>query len=424
MTKLLLLAANPNDIQARLQLDQEIHAIDQEIRHAKLGAQFKFEPKLAVRLRDLSEYLENIKPHIVHFSGHGSRSRDGNPSCELIFLDDSGNSCPVSQESIKEIFSILKGNIRCLLLNACNADPLAHALAKEIDCTIAILDEIDDAAAIEFSREFYRHIAAGKDVATAYNLGCTQIPNGQNLVRLHARKADPSKIVFAIEEGARKRYAIYGPFGVIALMGLAIFILFLWQYEAGSRLLTHPLFLTNGGTSLPNFTHTVGSTERSVPSKVAVVAPTVTTWSIATLSDSLTLTAQVDTPLLPPPPPAKSDPLGTPTLPTLPAVKHPNWEVKVEPPVARHYVGSEHEVYVTVVDLNGFLIIGDTVHFQIVDGPHAGLLLTLQTNENGQGVFRYTGNSKGTDIIHIWAGSEQYDDLPKAMKAEIINDWI
>ena len=96
----------------------------------------------------------------------------------------------------------------------------------------------------------------------------------------------------------------------------------------------------------------------------------------------------------------------------------------MEPPIERHYVGSEHKVYVTVVDLNGVLIIGETVHLQIVDGPHVGLVVEIQTNENGEEVFCYTGDTKGRDIIHVWAGADQYDALPEGMKAQITHDWI
>lgn len=117
-------------------------------------------------------------------------------------------------------------------------------------------------------------------------------------------------------------------------------------------------------------------------------------------------------------------PVVTSGSPTLPAAEWPEWEVKVEPSIAKHFVGAEHEIYVTVRDLNGVLIVGETVHLQIVDGPHTGLILEGQTNEAGQAVLRYTGNAKGTDIIRVWAGADQYETLPAGMKAEITNDWI
>jgi hypothetical protein len=101
----------------------------------------------------------------------------------------------------------------------------------------------------------------------------------------------------------------------------------------------------------------------------------------------------------------------------------PEWEVFVEPTTARHFVGAEHDVYVTVRDLNGALIVSETVYLQIVEGPHQGVTQQLQTNNDGQVAFRYIGSAKGLDIIHVWAGAEQYESLPATMKAEITIDW-
>jgi hypothetical protein len=51
-------------------------------------------------------------------------------------------------------------------------------------------------------------------------------------------------------------------------------------------------------------------------------------------------------------------------------------------------------------------------------------LLEVQTNKEGQGILRYTGNATGTDVIRIWAGADQYEALPAHMKAEVTIDWI
>lgn len=262
MAKILLFAANPKDT-SRLQLDKEIREIAQAVQHAKFGSQFKFEIKVAVRLRDLLQYLEEVQPDIVHFSGHGSRAS------EIILEDDYGHSRPVPKEELKQIFSLLKGNIRCVVLNACYAEPQANAIAEDIDCVVGMLDEIGDTGAIEFAREFYGQLANGKDIGTAFRLARTHIPNEQNLARLHALKANPSEISFGSDKqksnNTRIGWTKYLRVGIIPVVLFAIFMT--WQYSS-IKLQSSPedesLFsrlLHNKGISFSAFTGTPTSTE-------------------------------------------------------------------------------------------------------------------------------------------------------------------
>src|SRR6188474_2235394 len=72
MIKILFLAANPLGTDP-LALDEEIREIDARIRGAKYRKRLKLVPHFAVRLEDLSNFLERHKPQIVHFSGHGDQ---------------------------------------------------------------------------------------------------------------------------------------------------------------------------------------------------------------------------------------------------------------------------------------------------------------------------------------------------------------
>ena len=119
----------------------------------------------AVRPDDLLQALLEVKPHIVHFSGHGS------PAQQLILLDDQGNPKPVSQEALVHLFRTLKDNVRVVVLNACYSRPQAEALAQTIDCTIGMNRPIGDEAAIVFAASFYRAIGFGRSVKEAFELG-------------------------------------------------------------------------------------------------------------------------------------------------------------------------------------------------------------------------------------------------------------
>lgn len=166
--KILFLASNPLDSD-RLRLDEEIRGIKQALVQAEFRDKFDVEQEWAVRVSDLQEYFLRHKPNIVHFSGHGS------PSNEIILEDNDGNSRSVSIRALSQLFSALKDNIRCVVLNACFSFPQAEAIAKHIDCVVGMSKAIGDSAAVSFAVAFYRALGYGRNVKTAFELGCGQI---------------------------------------------------------------------------------------------------------------------------------------------------------------------------------------------------------------------------------------------------------
>ena len=191
--KILFLTANPSGT-TQLKLDKEIREIDQALRLAEFRDRFDIKQHWAVRVTDLQDLLLRHKPDIVHFSGHGSAAN------ELVLEDASGKRHPVSARVMSQLFSVLKDNIRCVVLNACYSEPQARAIAQHIDCVIGMSEAIGDAAAISFATAFYRALGYGRDVETAFKLGCMQIDleklGEQNTPRLLAVRGSPAKIVF------------------------------------------------------------------------------------------------------------------------------------------------------------------------------------------------------------------------------------
>lgn len=167
-TKILFIAANSSD-NTRLNIEQEIRQIDQVLRQTKFREQFDIRPYFATQIGDLQLYLLDYQPHIVHFSGHGSKFN------EIILEDDNKNGYPIKPETLSHLFFILKANIRCVVLNACYSVPQAQAIAQHIDCVIGMSNAIDDSAAINFAKAFYRALGFGESVRAAFELGCIQI---------------------------------------------------------------------------------------------------------------------------------------------------------------------------------------------------------------------------------------------------------
>src|SRR5258708_5957793 len=110
--KILFLAANPKD-STKLRLDEEILEIHSRIRAAEFRDSFELVSRWAVRPLDLLQAFNEVRPHIVHFSGHGS------PCAELILEDDTGLTQPVTEAALLALFRNVKDNIRLVLLNAC-----------------------------------------------------------------------------------------------------------------------------------------------------------------------------------------------------------------------------------------------------------------------------------------------------------------
>jgi hypothetical protein len=191
--KILFLAANPRDT-SRLRLDEEIRAIDHALQLAEFRSRFDIEQHWAIRVSDIQGCLLRHKPDIVHFSGHGSSSSD------IILEDNSGNSCPLSPRALSHLFSVFRDNVRCVVLNACYSEQQAQAIANHIDCVIGMSNSIGDAAAVSFATSFYQAIGYGRDVKTAFELGCVQIDlerlGEQDTPRLLALRSNPNQLKF------------------------------------------------------------------------------------------------------------------------------------------------------------------------------------------------------------------------------------
>jgi hypothetical protein len=95
---------------------------------------------------------------------------------------------------------VLKDNIKCVVLNACYSEGQAQAIAEHIDCVVGMSSTIGDRAAISFAAAFYQALGYGKDVKTAFELGCVQIDienlNEQDTPKLLAKRVSPRDICF------------------------------------------------------------------------------------------------------------------------------------------------------------------------------------------------------------------------------------
>jgi hypothetical protein len=160
--KVLFLAANPQD-QPQLRLDEEIRAITERVRASEYRDSVDLISQWAVRPADLLQALNEYKPHIVHFSGHGSDTD------ELVFLDADGDTKLVSKEAIVATMNTLADNIRVVVFNSCFSTGQAEAVTQHVDVAIGMNAEIGEEAARVFAAQFYSAIGFGRSVQEAFD---------------------------------------------------------------------------------------------------------------------------------------------------------------------------------------------------------------------------------------------------------------
>lgn|GEM_PF-3074634 len=199
--KILIIAANPVNVVSPLRINAEVREVGQKIRLGSLRDQVELVYELAVRAEDLPELLLRHHPIVVHFSGHCT------PSGGVILEDNAGRRKVVSKDAFADLFSILKDNIRLVVLNACHGSAQARALAKVIDFVIGMDSTIEDKAAIVFASHFYQSLAFGRTVNESFELAVTQLGvegfDAANAPELFVRDgANPSAIVEPAEHVA------------------------------------------------------------------------------------------------------------------------------------------------------------------------------------------------------------------------------
>ena len=189
----LFLAANPSD-STRLCLDEEQREIDLALRSSEHRNRFDLRSHGAVRPKDLQHLLLRYRPTIVHLSGHGSSAS------EILLQDDYGVSVPVQPDALRRLFQVLGDNIRCVVLNACYTESQAEAISDHVDCVIGMSSLISDQTAIRFASSFYQALGFGRDVKTAFDLGCNQVALAgipeEDSPRLMANRVDPTLVRF------------------------------------------------------------------------------------------------------------------------------------------------------------------------------------------------------------------------------------
>ncbi len=169
MKTILLLSAQAEG-SGKLSLDQEIREIREALRRSSQRDCFKLETRSAVRWKDVRRAIDEVKPEIVQFSGHGEGKKG------IVLEEEDGTARYISADALALTFELFP-LVECVLLNACYSDVQAEAIHRHVPCVVGMSLSIGDRAAREFAEAFYDGLGAGKSYAEAYKWGLAGMAN-------------------------------------------------------------------------------------------------------------------------------------------------------------------------------------------------------------------------------------------------------
>ena len=184
---ILFIASNPdiefidddgNSVQQqKLKLEKEAREIHESQKSLKRDS-ISFETRWATRVTDLLQFINEVNPTILHFSGHGTS--DG----KLVFQDNNDKPKLLSMEALVELINASSDNLRLVVLNNCFSSIISEKIVDNIEASIGMNSSIGDQAAIVFASQLYSSIGFGLSLEKAFqqaivSLKLYEIPEDQ-----------------------------------------------------------------------------------------------------------------------------------------------------------------------------------------------------------------------------------------------------
>ena len=122
----------------------------------------RLEARWAVRPLDVLQAINELRPRIVHFSGHGSEND------EIVFQDEAGNAKLVTKEAIVSTIAAGSDDLQLVFFNTCNSSSQAELVVHHVAAAVGMNATIGDDAARVFAAQFYSAIGFGLSVDRAF----------------------------------------------------------------------------------------------------------------------------------------------------------------------------------------------------------------------------------------------------------------
>ena len=203
--RILFLSANPWTT-SRILVDEEAREIFERLQEGPYRTRFELYNHAATRPIDLQKLLLFYRPHIVHFSGHGTKKQ------KIILGGTPGRGKTVDRQGLVELLALYNNHLRLVLLNACFTKDQARLISEVVDYAVGTGKGIGDKAGVAFAGAFYRALGFGKSIRDAFDsakaeLGLTKMPRTHGIelfVREGLNELDPFPHVDTNEETKHK----------------------------------------------------------------------------------------------------------------------------------------------------------------------------------------------------------------------------
>lgn len=177
--RILFLSANPWTT-SRILVDEEAREVFEKLQEGPDRDKFELHRHAAIRPMDLQRLLMMHEPHIVHFSGHGSKKQ------KIILGGKPGRGKQVDQDGLVQMFALYKSHVRLVVLNACFTRTQARSLSEVIDYSVGAGKGIGDKEGVAFAGALYRALGFGKSIRAAFEsakaeLALTNMPRTKGL---------------------------------------------------------------------------------------------------------------------------------------------------------------------------------------------------------------------------------------------------
>jgi len=162
----LYLMANPVR-RHHLRVDAEVSKVNEEIRRSQFRDNITLHQLPAANLNSIIRGLNDHRPRIVHFSGHGNRGG--------VAVDDGGikrtRKQLVTFDILGKALAATDSPPEVVVLNACQSAGARSALLSTAKAIIVMQDSVSDVAAVAFATMFYGGIASGQSLQSAFEQG-------------------------------------------------------------------------------------------------------------------------------------------------------------------------------------------------------------------------------------------------------------
>jgi len=183
--RVLYLTSSP-ELHDPLRVDAEVNNVLKALRGAKHRDLIELFHRPAATPQDLVNGINDIRPHVIHFSGHGGP--DG------LLFDNASLDAPASDSigfaSVARLLQATNFPPTLVVLNACHTVGGVEPLLDAVPVVIAMSDSVGDMSAGLFATHFYAAIGGAQSIGHAVEQARTMVslalPSEPHLVELRA----------------------------------------------------------------------------------------------------------------------------------------------------------------------------------------------------------------------------------------------